>query len=98
MPDRDCLTTLIRHLATQGATEATAVADVLENLLDSDDPDMIETPFVIAVLEELIGWATSAKARITGSDPCRPEIDASTPTTDRPDFGKERMFDHVCHL
>lgn len=65
MPDRDRLTTLIRHLATQGASEATAVADVLQNLLDSDDPDMIETPFIITVLEELIGWATRAKAMIT---------------------------------
>jgi len=69
MPDRDRLITLIRHLATQGATEATAVADVLQNLLDSDDPDMIETPFVVTVLEELTGWAESAKAMITGSAP-----------------------------
>jgi hypothetical protein len=67
MSDEERLETLIRHFKDQGATEAAVVSDVLQNLLDSQDSEMIEPNFVITVLEELIGWATTAKAMMAGT-------------------------------
>jgi len=70
--DRVFLPTAAAHAQSefQTAIEATAIAEVLDSLIDSGDPDAIITPaFVSTVLEELIGWAQSAKAMIDDTAP-----------------------------